>query len=148
MEATVAQYGPQFRTLSLDAGHHCYGHCQHNYAMTQAKGDYIHLNDDDDIWTPDAATHMRTAAKAFPGRVLLFRFASYIGRVIYWTHVGHFERDYIGGHCLVTPNDQSKLGRFACQYNGDFDWIEQTVSNFGGPQEAVWVNELVAIARP
>lgn len=148
VEARVAAYGSQFRCLSLDAGHHCYGHCQHNYAMTQARGDYIHLNDDDDVWAEGAAQKMRTTAKAFPGKVLLFRFVSYIGRVIYWTNPGRMERDYIGGHCLVTPNDQTKLGRFGCQYNGDYDWIEQTVNNFGGPDEAIWVDDIVAYARP
>ena len=148
VESLVESLGPAFKYLSLDAGHHCWGHCQHNYAMTLAQGDYIHLNDDDDVWTEDAAATMRMAATTFPGKVLLFRFRSYIGHTLYWTQVGRMERDFIGGHCLVTPNVQSKIGRFACQYNGDYDWIEQTVNAFGGPEQAVWINHVIALARP
>lgn len=148
VEARVTAYGSQFRTVSLDAGHHCWGHCQHNLALTQAKGDYIHLNDDDDVWEPDAAANIRTAAKAFPSKVLLFRFVSYIGRQVFWDRVGHMERDFIGGHCLVVPNVQTKIGRFRCQYNGDYDWIESTVNAFGGPENAIWLTDIIARARP
>lgn len=148
VQALVTAYGSQYRTLSLDAGHHCWGHCQHNYAITQAHGDYIHLNDDDDVWAPDAAKNMRTCAKAYPGRVLLFRFVSYVGRVTYWVKVGQMERNYIGGHCMVIPNVPEKIGKFTCEYSGDYDWIEQTVNAFGGPQQAIWISDVVAFARP
>jgi len=138
--------GLGLRYLSLDAGHHCFGHCQHNYAITQAKGDYIHLNDDDDIWTPDAVSLMRRGAQTWPGKVLLFRFQSYYGRQIFWSQAGRLERDTIGGHCVVTPNVPGKIGKFTDAYNGDFDYIEGTVNGFGN--DPIWINAIVAIARP
>ena len=119
-----------------------------NHALTLATGDYIHLNDDDRVWADNAVDLMSGGTRIWPNRVLLFRFQSYYGRQVYWVKAGHFQRDWIGGHCLVTPNDQAKLGRFTCEYNGDFDYIEQTVNAFGGPSEAIWISDIVAIARP
>jgi len=148
----VRQYDSEspahFRFEPYDAGHHCWGHCVVNNALTKATGDFIHLNDDDDVWTENAVSYMRRGHAAWPDKVMLFRFQSYYGRVVYWTQVGRMERDWIGGHCVVAPNDQSKLGRFTCAYNGDYDYIEQTVNNFGGPERAIWVHDIVAIARP
>jgi hypothetical protein len=90
---------------------------------------------------------MRLAAEQHPGKPLLFRFKSYLGTV-FWEEAGKFERDHIGGHCLVLPNEPGKKGGFGCEYNGDFDWLESAVESFGGPKEAVWINEIVAVARP
>ena len=151
VEAVVAAYDAHwpasFRYLPHDAGHHCYGHCQLNYGLQRARGDYVHCNDDDDVWTPDAVTLMRKGVEAYPKRPLLFRFRSYMGSV-YWEEVGKMERDHIGGHCLVAPNTNGMLGRFTCAYNGDFDWIESTVSAYGGPQQAIWIADIICHARP
>ena len=147
VESTVREYGKQFLYLAHDAGHHCFGHCQHNVGLAAAQSDYIHMNDDDDVWTPDAAALMRKGATVFPGSVLLFRFRSFTG-TIYWERVGLMERNHIGGHCLVTPNVDGKVGRFTEDYTGDFDWIESTVNAFGGATKAIWISDIVAIARP
>lgn len=147
VEARVREYGPQFQYLSLDAGHHCFGHHQLDYGISQAQGDYIHCNDDDDVWTPDAVALMRRGVSVYSGFALLFRFHSYFG-LDFWDMAGHFERNYIGGHCLVTPNMPDKVGSWTCDYTGDFDYVESTVEAFGGVQKAIWINEFVARARP
>lgn len=147
VEALVRSYGPRFRYLAHDAGHHCFGHCQINAALPLAKGRYVHCNDDDDTWAPGAVDAMRSAIAETPGLPLLFRFRAYWG-TSYWQERGLFARDHIGGHCLVAPNVAGKVGRFACQYSGDFDWLASTVAYYGGPEAAVWRDELVAIARP
>lgn len=147
VERVVKGFGSQFRYHELDAGHHCWGHCQINKGLELASGDYIHMNDDDDVWTPNALYSIRQGIKAFAGKVLLYRFESYYGRQVYWLQPGLMQRDYIGGHCLVFPNDELK-GKLGCEYNGDYDVIEQTVNNHGGPGEAAWITDLVAIARP
>lgn len=143
VKATVERYG--FRYMAYDAGHHCYGHCQLNYAIARAKGDYINVNDDDDVWLPDAAELMRKGVGIWPGSALLFRFRSQFG-TLYWDEVGALARDHIGGHCLVAPT--AYVGRFECGYNGDFDYVAETVNALGGPQRAIWINSVVAHARP
>jgi glycosyltransferase involved in cell wall biosynthesis len=146
-EEITGRFGPQFRYLELDAGHHCWGHCQLNFAMTQAKGDYWHANDDDDVWLRDAAKLMREGAEKWPKRLILFRFLSQFGTV-YWDEVGRVERDHIGGHCIFAPLIWSKMGRYACVYSGDFDYIVQTVAKFGGANQAIWLDDIICRARP
>lgn len=147
VQATVKEYGYQFRYLSLDAGHHCWGHCQLDYALMQARTDYIHCSDDDDIWTPHAAEAMRHAAKVNPGEPALFRFVSFFGTV-YWERAGLFERNHLGGHCLFLPNDPERIGKFYCGYSGDFDYVHDTVQAYGGPERVAWRDDIVCIARP
>jgi GT2 family glycosyltransferase len=146
VESLVKSFGPKYRYLAIDAGHHCWGHCQLDAGIATATGDYIHCSDDDDVWTADALETFRRCAAAVREPVpFLFRFKSYHGPV-FWVKAGLFQRDWIGGHCLLAP--RTKAGRFACAYNGDFDWLDSTVAQFGGPSAAVWREEIIAIARP
>ena len=144
--ALVAEFGFQYEPF--DAGHHCFGHCQINHGLTLATGQHISVNDDDDIWTDNARDLMRRGTDVWPDAVLLYQYRSYYGRQVYWHTPGLLLRDHIGGHSVVAPNVQDKLGRFACAYNGDFDYVESTVNNFGGPSKAIWISDLIAIARP
>ncbi len=147
VESWVASYGSQFRYVPMDAGHHCFGHCQNNLGLKLAQGKYVHFNDDDDVWTVDAVGLMRKSVSLYPKDALLFRFHSYFG-LDFWDIAGHFERNYIGGHCLVAPNVTGKIGQWTCEYTGDFDYVESTVNLYGGPDRAIWINEFVAKARP
>lgn len=148
VEALVAEYGPLYRYVEHDTGFHDWGHSQLQYGMTLARGDYIHMSDDDDVWAPDALRVFREAAGSVEEPVpFLFRFQSYVGPV-FWVQRGYFARDWIGGHCLLAPNIPDRLGAFTSAYNGDFDVVESTVNHYGGPQNAVWVDHVVAIARP
>lgn len=146
VESMVLSFGPQYRYMAVDAGHHCFGHCQLDAGIATAKGDYIHCSDDDDVWTPDAlATFRRCAREVHEPVPFLFRFKSYVGPV-FWVQPGLFARNLIGGHCLLAP--RAGAGKFTCAYNGDFDWVESTVQHYGGPTQAVWCEDIVAIARP
>lgn len=147
VEYLVYSYGSQFKYLPHDAGHHCWGHCQLDAGLAIAKGDYYHCNDDDDIWSPDALDMMRIGVGTFPDKALLFRFRSQFGTV-YWDTLGGLERNHIGGHCLVAPRVPGKVGKFTCEYNGDYDYVASAVEAFGGPREAIWLTDLVAFARP
>ena len=143
----VKSYGSKFRYIAHDAGSHDYGHSQLNCGLSLAKGDYVHCNDDDDVWTEGAVEAMRAAAEADPGRPLLFRFQSYLGP-IFWVERGLFARNWIGGHCLVAPNLPGKVGQFAPAYNGDFDMVETTLALHGGVGSAVWKEDVICHARP
>lgn len=147
VEATVEGYGSRFRYVAHNAGRHSFGHDQLNVGLTLARGTHIQVNDDDDIWAPDALKLMRIGVEAFPNRPLLFRFKSHF-QLIFWDQVGLLERNHIGGHCLVAPNVPGKLGKFTCEYSGDFDWVEGTVNAYGGAAEAIWISDIICIARP
>lgn len=147
VEMLVSSYGKTFCYVPFDAGHHCYGHCQHTHALTLAQGDYIHANDDDDVWTHNARDVMQRAVDVDPEKPHLFRFRSQFG-TIFWDQQGIVQRHHIGGHCLVAPNIDGKVGKWECAYAGDFDMIRSTLDLHGGDESAVWHDELIAIARP
>lgn len=148
VEALVRGYGRQFLYLVCNAGLHDWGHSQLNMGLSIASGDYIHCNDDDDVWLPGALDAFRedVALTAEP-TPHLYRFLSYLG-ITFWQERGLFVRDHIGGHCLLAPNVPGKVGRFGAAYNGDFDWLESTVTAFGGPERAIWRETLICRARP
>jgi glycosyltransferase involved in cell wall biosynthesis len=147
VEALVNGYGFRFRYVAHNAGRHSYGHDQLNVGIGLARGTHIQVNDDDDIWTPDALKLMRIGVEAFPKRPLLFRFKSHF-QMIFWDRVGSLERNHIGGHCLVAPNVPGKLGRFTCEYAGDYEYVSETVNAYGGATEAIWISDVICVARP
>lgn len=147
VEALVREYGSQFRYIPYNAGRHTWGHDQINLAFDLATGDWLHVNDDDDIWLPDAVPTMRQFAIANPGRPLLFQFMAMDDRIL-WDKAGHVERNYIGGHCLVQPNIKGKIGKMGPIYSGDYDMIRECLDLHGGDASAVWIDKIICRARP
>lgn len=142
----VGKFGPQFWITGRDAGCHDFGHSQVNHGIACARGDYIHVSDDDDVWCPGALAVMREAIVAHPGRVFLFRFRSYLGGTVFWLQPGLVRQACIGGHCLLAPNLPGKLGQWGARYEGDYDAITATLALHDQPP--VWVDFIVCEQRP
>jgi glycosyltransferase involved in cell wall biosynthesis len=142
----VANYRVPVRYMEIDTGHHCWGHCQLNHGLERASGQYVHCQDDDDIYTDGAIARMKQyAGKQLSPAPLLFRFRSYFG-MVFWDRLGVATEGHIGGHCLLAPNNL-RLGRFTCRYNGDFDYIASTLENY--PMESMqWIDDVICHARP
>lgn len=141
--------GAAVRFVPHTPGHHDYGHSQINHAMTAARGDWLTFNDDDDVYAAGAFAAIReySGALARP-QPLLFRFKSYHGPV-FWVAPGLLGEGLIGGHCAVVPNLPSKLGQWSARYEGDWDFLDATLQKWGQVGIVpVWVNRLIAIARP
>jgi glycosyltransferase involved in cell wall biosynthesis len=151
VERLVAELGPQFRYVPLDAGYHGWGHPQINLGIALAKADYVTFNDDDDVYTPDAFELIRQHAAALTEpKPLLFRFTAQWG-MTYWIRGEQqkIAQDLIGGHCAVFPNVKERLGLWSDRYQGDFDFIRSTLDLWpNGDADAVWVDAVIAIARP
>ena len=146
IEATVKQFGPQFRYLSLAGEVHDYGHSQAQYAMSQARGDWLVFNDDDDVFTVGAFDAIRKAiAELSEPRPILFKFLTHYGYLVWDRKV--IEQGHIGGHCIVCPNIPERLGVWTPRYEGDFDFIRSTLDLW--PADAVvWNKTVIAVARP
>jgi glycosyltransferase involved in cell wall biosynthesis len=161
VEATVASFGPQYRYLPqagtahqiYDFGGyskdcHSFGHEQIQFGMAQARGDYLVFQDDDDVFTAGAFEAIRRAATEHPGRPLLFRFVTRF-RTLVWGASRELKQDHIGGHCFVVPNQPEYLGRWSDRYQGDWDFIRETLDKWpGGEGAVVWREEVIALARP
>lgn len=152
-EAICAKYGPLVRyvptKLPTKDGEHSFGHNELNAGLDLTCGNYILGNDDDDIATPDALAAIRAVIAQLPEpSPLLFRYRACHGPV-YWHEVGCLTEGHIGGHCAVFPNLPGLVGRFTERYQGDYDYILDTLNRWpDGINSAVWVDHMIAIARP
>lgn len=145
LASEIESMGAPYRFLPFDAGHHCWGHCQLNYGITQATGDYLVFNDDDDVFTPEALHIIRARiAELDRPRPLMFKFhANRLGRTLPERY--EVVESAIGGHCLITPNIPGKLGQWGERYGGDFDWIVSTLAYW--PEGPAWNDDVIADAR-
>lgn len=138
---------PHWRYLEHDAGRMAWGHPQINFGMEHAEGDYLLFQDDDDVYYPDALINVRRAVRHSEPRPFLFKFrAQRAGGRTYWVEKGKVEMGWIGGHCMVVPNVPEKLGRWTDRYEGDFDFIRETLELWH-PVEPVWRQEVIVDAR-
>lgn len=149
VQELVESLGPQFRYLEHDAGMHDFGHSQLNYGDTKARGEWLHHQDDDDIYAPGALEAIGQAIAALvEPKPLLFRFKSWYGPV-FWAQRGVIAESLIGGHCIVTPNIPDRVGMFGHRYEGDLDYIVSTLDLWpNGQLDAVWIDHVICIARP
>lgn len=147
--AQEAPEGTSLRYVAHNGGRPSFGHDQINHAMTVARGDYLTFQDDDDVYCPGAFDAMRdTAAAQAQARPLLFRFLTHFGLVA-WVQPGVVAQGYIGGHCIVTPALPSFLGKWTPRYEGDFDFIAETLGKWQAVGvEPLWCDRLIAVARP
>lgn len=149
MEALCGRHpaGPLY--VPFTDGLMSWGHHQIQYGLGFATGDYVLAQDDDDIYLPGAFDAIRAAASDNPGRVLLFRFRSQrLGGVVFWHTPGPewIRQGHIGGHCLVQPNIPGKVGQLTARYEGDFDWIVDTLARHEEPP--VWCDFIIAEQLP
>lgn len=148
-EAICKEFGPRVRYLPLEGTtEHSWGHDQVGYGLKMADTAWLHVNDHDDVWVPDALPTFRRAIAEYGPTAMLFRFESYYARQVFWLERGLYGRNRISGHCLLQPNVTGKLGLPRPPYNGDFDMVDGAVQAWGGPDTVPWIDHIVAIARP
>jgi hypothetical protein len=143
VQTLVEDCGPAYHYLPCDAGRHAMGHPQINYGMQQAAGEFLVFQDDDDVFVPGAFDAIRR--RSLERRPHLFRFVASNG-VVYWSRWGLVQCAQIGGHCIVAPNDPQRLGSWTDRYEGDFDFIAETLAHY--PEEPVWCPEIISVQRP
>jgi glycosyltransferase involved in cell wall biosynthesis len=136
----VETFGPPFRYVFTKATRD-WGHTQMNVAINKVGGDYVTGQDHDDIYLPRAFESIREAILLCPGKPLMVRVKTpSLG--ILWTAPAASPLD---GHCLVTPNDKDKIGRFDSEYDGDQRYMSGTVDAWG---TVGWVDKVTTLTRP
>lgn len=151
VEATVRDYAARGLPVAYlaHAGPqgHDWGHSQVNAGQAALAGrtDYLLVQDDDDLYLPGALTTIRDIAAAKPTRTpAMVRFLSYNSGVV-WRSPGIVAEGWVGGHCLVAPNDPPRLAPWGPHYEGDYTAIVDTLAHYGG---ASWHAPICTHARP
>lgn len=127
------------------------GYRQRNFANSIARGDVIMYLDDDDIMAPGAILNVRHMAEEYPGHPLMFKMENWNHeREVLWIEP-KFVAGNISGAMFVHPNHPEKLGTWpedkgACA--GDFEFMNETIKNWGGPEAVVWADTIIYICRP
>ena len=152
----AARYPEHLRYVEHDGGAHMVGHPQRNFGATIARGDYLSWLGDDDIyvrWAFFTLAHtLRPLEQDDAPQVSLFRWISSprSAKQVLW-HTAGFLGDgpgHIDAENIVCPNVPEKLGRWTDRYEGDYDFIRQTIENFGGLDRVRWQPEVLAQAQP
>jgi hypothetical protein len=158
LAARLAEDDPHLRYVEHDGGQHAWGHPQRNYGATVAKGRYLAWLGDDDVYLPGAfAAIARAIVRRKAGsileaprpRVFLFRWIAPWKQVL-WHTAGFLgdEPGHVDAECIVCPNVPARLGRWTNRYQGDFDFIRETIDLWGGLERVGWRPEVIAQAQP
>jgi Glycosyl transferase family 2 len=146
----LAAEHPRLRYVEHDGGVHAWGHPQRNYGATVARGRHLAWLGDDDLYLPGAfaAIAGAIARQREPG-VFLFRWISPWKHVL-WHTAGFLgdEPGHIDAECIVCPNVPDRLGTWRNRYQGDYDFIRETIGNWGGLERVAWCPEVIAQAQP
>jgi hypothetical protein len=142
------QQQPQWRYVDGQQEEHSWGHREVNVGIREARGDYLVFQDDDDVFAPGAMPDIHRAIRRLdPPRPLLFRVrAGRFGNALFWRQKGVVAEGAIGGHCIVTPNDPARTGRWTDRYEGDYDFIVETL-RLWEPLEPIWKEQVISHAR-
>ena len=137
----VELMGPPFRYVATTRTRD-WGHSQVNYGLQKVGGDWVIIQDDDDVFLPRAFDEARTiiekleSPRPIIGRVM----TPYLG--ILWKEPG---AEPLDGHCLVVPNNKEKLGYFGLEYAGDQKWL---ASNLAAYDTYTWADRIWTLTRP
>jgi len=137
----VELIGPPFRYVATTKTRD-WGHSQINYGLKHVKGDWLVLQDDDDIFLPRAFDEIRRIVgelrqpEVIIGRVM----SPYLG--LLWRAPG---AEPLDGHCLVVPNNKEKLGYVGSEYAGDQVWLKTNIEAY---ENYTWADRCWTLTRP
>jgi hypothetical protein len=137
----VAAMGPPFHYVATTKTRD-WGHTQVNYGLKRVGGDWLILQDDDDIFLPRAFDEARTIIEKleFPRPVIGRVKTPYRG--ILWSAP---QQEPLDGHCLLIPNNKAKLGYLSLDYSGDQTWL---TTNFDQYDRCSWADRVWTLTRP
>ena len=100
--------------------------------------------DDDDAYVPGALEIVRAALEQEPDRVHVFRMRYPDGREI-WTSPT-VACGNISTIMLVVPNTPGKLGSWGTSYEGDFQFLSETLALRA--EEPIFHEDVIGLVRP
>jgi glycosyltransferase involved in cell wall biosynthesis len=114
-----------------------WGHAARNRMMPRARGAWLMFIDDDDIYMPGALDRVRGYLSTDLA-VHVFRMVYPNGHLLWDTAT--MEIGHISTQMFVVPNRPDLLGTWGDRYEGDFDFITETVSM---TPDIAWHHEVI-----
>jgi hypothetical protein len=140
--------------LEHDAGHHGYGHPQLATAYRRATGAYVAvLGDDDEFYAGGPQTIISVTRALTEPQPVLFRITMEPSATRHMPAPFTIWREQsiycgnVSGQSIVLPNDPSKLAEYPPHSTGDYEFIRDTVENYGGADRVVWRTEVIALCH-
>jgi len=132
-----------------------FGNYQRNRLLDlrMATGRCISWQDQDDRYCPGALDAVVALAQKHPASPLIFRMRmlyTYPPRLL-WQDRGRIQIEHIGGHMLVTPNEEELLARWEPEthYAADWSFISNTLHRFADAgRQPVWSETFISNLRP
>ena len=141
----IAEQADEFGFRYIEDGPFgCYGQRERTNAMAHAHGTHLLFMDDDDYYLPGAFEAVRAAIRQHPDVPVMFKMIAPEGYVL-WTEPAVWCGNHAGTQ-FVVPNDPARLGTWGLRREGDFDFIEDTLTRYP-PQALVWHSALIAGCR-
>lgn len=137
----------RLRYVEHDGGVHAWGQPQRNHGATVARGRWLAWLGDDDLYLRGAFEAMGAVLASAEPIPHLFRWIS-PWKAVYWHTRGYVGEapGHIDAECIVTPNDPDRLGTWTNRYQGDWDFIVETIRRYGG--QTAWCDPIIAQAQP
>lgn len=98
-----------------------FGHAERNFAMPQARAQYLAHIDDDDVYVPGARALMADAMTTTPDVPVMFRM-QYPNEDYLWK-VPELKFGNVGTPMSLLPNQPEKLGKFGRRVGGDYEFL-------------------------
>lgn len=123
--AMTALFNSRFRYIESAVRANDWGATPRNEALELARCSAIVFMDDDDVYLPGALDAIRCGLEECPGRPLIFRML-HRGRII-WGKPELFLGN-VSTQMFAVPNLPGRVGRWTKRYEGDYDFIFETVA--------------------
>lgn len=156
--SNVAQITQDYKAqyLEFDAGFHGWGHPQAEYAYPKAKGRYILALGDDDQYVDGALGKVINLIEANDFASGGDPFVSMWQVIMYRSPTRQIRNKWtiwsdktlnvgtVTGQNICLPNNSELLVPYPSTPTGDRDFIVGMIEVYGGLEEVIWMNEVIA----
>lgn len=117
-----------------------------NLGISIATGTHLLFMDDDDVYSIAAFLKVREQVEKHPSKILIFKMLAMAKRH-QWSELWvdqNLRVGNIGTPMFCIPRKPELIPEWPSVRCGDFQFIAKTVENFGGTDQIVWVDSVIA----
>jgi len=131
----------------VDGGYSAWGHPQRNVGLEMANGMWVCSLDDDDVWSSTAMDAIIGAVSQEAEGMHIFRMRYPDGQLLWASRTATFGN--VGTPMMVWRNDPALVGRWGKRYEGDYDFLKESVHRLpNGLDSLHWHEAIIAEIKP